>query len=67
LLLDSLFQAAAETVFCHPEFISGSYKPLILLDVPKAFGIQHDIFNDFAHSATACFTRMTAGALKDVL
>jgi len=26
------FQAVAETVFCHPEFISGSYKLLILLD-----------------------------------
>jgi hypothetical protein len=25
-------QAVAETVFCHPEFISGSHNPLILLD-----------------------------------
>jgi hypothetical protein len=26
------FHAAAETVFCHPEFISGSHNLLILLD-----------------------------------
>jgi len=25
-------QAVAETAVCHPEFISGSYNPLILLD-----------------------------------
>jgi len=46
-------QAVAETVSCHPEFISGSNEMLKR--------VQHDIFTDFAHSATTCFAGMTKG------